>query len=144
MAQRVVIITGCSTGIGLDAAAFLAKNADKKFKVYACMRNLSKKDGLVKKAGDCVDKTLFILEMDVKLESSVNAAIKHVLDTDGRVDVLGKFRKVFLCKFHIMTFCVIKMLPSNQGMQCRTASIWTAYCKSNSWVLYECNIIHAL
>ncbi|XP_028390669.1 retinol dehydrogenase 8-like [Dendronephthya gigantea] len=88
MAQRVVIITGCSTGIGLDTAVLLAKNADKKFKVYACMRNLTKKDGLVTKAGDCVDKTLFILEMDVKSECSVNAAVKHVLDTDGRVDVL--------------------------------------------------------
>jgi NAD(P)-dependent dehydrogenase (short-subunit alcohol dehydrogenase family) len=90
MAQRVVIITGCSSGIGLDTAVLLAKNVDKKYKVYACMRNIAKKDKLIEKAGDCVDKTLFVLEMDVKSESSVNAAIKHVLDTDGRVDVLGK------------------------------------------------------
>ena len=88
MAQRIVIITGCSTGIGLDTAVYLAKNVDKKYKVYACMRNLGKKGGLVEKAGDCVDKTLFVLEMDVKSETSVNAAIKHVLDTDGKVDVL--------------------------------------------------------
>ena len=88
MAQRVVIITGCSSGIGLDTAVYLAKNVDKKYKVYACMRNLSKKGGLVEKAGDCVDKTLFVLAMDVKSETSVNAAIKHVLDTDGKIDVL--------------------------------------------------------
>ena len=92
--QRVVIITGCSTGIGLDTAVFLAKNENKKYKVYACMRNLAKKDKLLEKAGDCVDKALFILEMDVKSESSVNAAIKHVLDTDGKVDVLSKYNIV--------------------------------------------------
>ena len=90
MAQRVVIITGCSSGIGLDTAVYLAKN-DKKYKVYACMRNLAKKGGLVEKAGDCVDKTLFVLEMDVKSEASVNAAIKYVVDTDGKIDVLSKF-----------------------------------------------------
>ena len=94
VAQRVVIITGCSTGIGLDTAVFLAKNENKKHKVYACMRNLAKKDKLLEKAGDCVDKTLFILEMDVKSESSVNAAIKHVLDTDGKVDVLSEYNIV--------------------------------------------------
>ena len=90
MAQRVVIITGCSTGIGLDTAVYLAKNVDKKYKVYACMRNLAKKGGLLEKAGDCFDKTLFVLEMDVKSETSVNAAIKYVVDTDGKVDVLSK------------------------------------------------------
>ena len=97
VAQRVVIITGCSTGIGLDTAVFLAKNENKKYKVYACMRNLAKKDKLLEKAGDCIDKTLFILEMDVKSESSVNAAIKHVLDTDGKVDVLSKYNIVHDC-----------------------------------------------
>ena len=91
MAQRVVIITGCSSGIGLDTAVFLAKNVDKKYKVYACMRNLAKKGALLEKAGDCVDQTLFVLEVDVKSESSVNAAIKKVLDTDGKIDVLSKF-----------------------------------------------------
>ncbi|XP_046861189.1 retinol dehydrogenase 8-like [Xenia sp. Carnegie-2017] len=88
MAQRNVVITGCSSGIGLDTAVFLAKNESKKYKVYACMRNLAKKGPLVEKAGDSLDKTLFILEMDVKSETSVNKAIKHVLDVDGRVDVL--------------------------------------------------------
>ena len=97
MAQRIVIITGCSSGIGLDTAVLLAKNIDKKYRVYACMRNLAKKDGLVKKAGDCVDETLFILEMDVKSEGSVNAAIKQVVDLHGRVDVLSK------CKYLIVT-----------------------------------------
>lgn len=89
--QRVVVITGTSTGIGLDTAVLLAKK-DSKYKVYACMRNLAKKDALVGKGGDCVNKTLFVLQMDVKSEKSVNAAIKHVLDTDGRVDVLSKFK----------------------------------------------------
>ena len=96
MAQRVVIITGCSSGIGLDTAVLLAKHVDKKYKVYACMRNLAKKENLVEKAGDCVDKTLFILEMDVKSEDSVNAAIKQVMGLDGRVDVLSEYNDIIL------------------------------------------------
>ena len=98
MAQRNVVITGCSSGIGLDTAVFLAKNESKKYKVYACMRNLAKKGPLVEKAGDSLDKTLFILEMDVKSETSVNKAIKHVLDVDGRVDVLSKLFIFVTCE----------------------------------------------
>ena len=111
--QRVVIITGCSTGIGLDTAVFLAKNENKKYKVYACMRNLAKKEKLLEKAGDCVDKTLFILEMDVKSESSVNAAIKHVLDTDGKVDVLSKYNIVHV-RIWNMPYVLQQLIFSNR------------------------------
>jgi len=43
MTSQIVLISGCSSGIGLAAAVFLAKDADKRFKVYATMRNLAKK-----------------------------------------------------------------------------------------------------
>ena len=35
MASQIVLISGCSSGIGLATAVFLAKDADKRFKVYA-------------------------------------------------------------------------------------------------------------
>ena len=38
--SKVAIVTGCSSGIGLETALELAR---KKYKVYATMRNLSKK-----------------------------------------------------------------------------------------------------
>ena len=101
MAQRIVIITGCSTGIGLSTAILFAKDAEKKFKVYACMRNLSKKDGLVERAAECVDKTLFVLQMDVCSETSVLAAIKQVMDKEKRVDVLSKLTLAGMHNFSI-------------------------------------------
>ena len=46
MASQIVLISGCSSGIGLATAVFLAKDAEKRFKVYATMRNLAKKGQL--------------------------------------------------------------------------------------------------
>ena len=42
--QVIVLITGCSTGIG-RATALAFANADSRFKVYATMRNPDKWDG---------------------------------------------------------------------------------------------------
>lgn len=44
MAPKVVIISGSSSGIGLASALILAKDIKKRFRVYATMRNLEKKD----------------------------------------------------------------------------------------------------
>ena len=46
MDPRIVLISGCSSGIGLATAVLLAKDAGKRFKVYATMRNLAKKGQL--------------------------------------------------------------------------------------------------
>lgn len=87
---RVVLITGCSTGIGLAIAAILAADADKRFKVYATMRNLEKKSALEEAAGKHVGETLFIKTLDVCSEESVNSLVKEIESTDGRIDVVGK------------------------------------------------------
>lgn len=87
---RVVLITGCSTGIGLAIAAILAADTDKRFKVYATMRNLEKKSALEEAAGKHVGETLFIKTLDVCSEESVNSLVKEIESTDGRIDVVGK------------------------------------------------------
>ena len=46
MSLQIVLISGCSSGIGLATAVLLAKDAEKRFKVYATMRNLAKKGQL--------------------------------------------------------------------------------------------------
>jgi retinol dehydrogenase-8 len=90
MSQEIVLITGTSSGIGMCAAAILAKHSSQKYKVYAAMRNTAKKDELVKKAEGCVDKTLFVIQLDVCSDESVNAAVKQVFDKEGKIDVLSE------------------------------------------------------
>lgn len=87
---RVVLITGCSTGIGLSTAAILAADADKRFKVYATMRNLEKKTALEEAAGKHVEETLFIKALDVCSEDAVTSLVKEIESVEGRIDVLGE------------------------------------------------------
>ena len=92
MVCQIVLISGCSSGIGLATAVFLAKDFEKRFKVYATMRNLSKKGQLVEEGKEYLGDTLVIKEMDVSSDESVQKAVDEVLDTEGRIDVLCKYR----------------------------------------------------
>ena len=88
MSSQIVLISGCSSGIGLATAVLLAKDAEKRFKVYATMRNLTKKEQLEEEGKDCLGDILIIKEMDVCSDESVEKAVKEVLDAEGRIDVL--------------------------------------------------------
>ena len=90
MAVQIVLISGCSSGIGLATAVFLAKDAEKRFKVYATMRNLTKKGQLEEEGKECLGDTLVIKQMNVCSDESVEKAVKEVLDIEGRIDVLCK------------------------------------------------------
>ena len=96
MASQIVLISGCSSGMGLATAVFLAKDAEKRFKVYATMRNLAKKGQLEEEGKDCLGDTLIIKQMDVCSDESVEKAVKEVLDAEGRIDVLCKFRSTLI------------------------------------------------
>ena len=88
--QEVVLITGCSTGIGLSTAVMLAKDAEKRFKVYATMRNLGKKEALETEGKDVLGTTLIIEQLDVCSEDQINKVVDDILAKEGKLDVLGK------------------------------------------------------
>ncbi|XP_063071172.1 retinol dehydrogenase 8 [Engraulis encrasicolus] len=86
MEPRSVLVTGCSTGIGLALAVRLAKDEHRRFKVYATMRNLGKRHALEKAAGETLNDTLEIRQLDVCSEDSVRECVNGL--PDRRVDVL--------------------------------------------------------
>ena len=90
MTARVVLISGCSSGIGLATAVHLAKDAEKRFKVYATMRNLGKKAQLEEEGKEFLGDTLIIKQMDVCSDEAVTKAVKEILAAEGKIDVLCK------------------------------------------------------
>lgn len=78
MNHKIILITGASSGIGYDAALTLARQGHK---VYAAARRLEKMEPL-KELG------IIPLRMDVTDETSMQEGVKHVLDTEGKIDVL--------------------------------------------------------
>jgi NAD(P)-dependent dehydrogenase (short-subunit alcohol dehydrogenase family) len=83
-AMAVVLISGCSTGIGLETAVAFARNGDT---VVATMRDVSKSQALLDAAsgaGVSVD----VEQLDVCDDASVTAAVDATLARHGRIDVL--------------------------------------------------------
>ena len=84
MTKRVVLITGCSTGIGLATALAFARGGDT---VVASMRNVAKADPLMKRAAD-EGLTVGLVQLDVTDDASVTAAVVEVEKLHGAVDVV--------------------------------------------------------
>jgi len=80
----VVLITGCSTGFGLEAALAFARRGDT---TVATMRNLAKADALRKRAAD-EGLDVEVVTLDVTDDASVAAACADVRARFGGVDVL--------------------------------------------------------
>jgi len=86
MATKTVIISGATSGIGLAAAVVFAKNG---WKTFAGVRTQSKRKDIVEAAKqNKVEHLLVPLDLDVTKTESVTAAVKHVLSTAGRIDVV--------------------------------------------------------
>jgi len=76
LANQVVLITGCSTGIGRALAAELSRRGHR---VFASARRPETLEGL-NAAGK--------LRLDVTDEASISQAVSRVLDQTGRIDML--------------------------------------------------------
>jgi NAD(P)-dependent dehydrogenase (short-subunit alcohol dehydrogenase family) len=82
--MSVVLITGCSTGIGLRTAVAFAQSDNT---VVATMRNTAKADGLRKAAADA-GVEVEVVKLDVTSDASARSGVAEVLQQHGRVDVL--------------------------------------------------------
>src|SRR6476646_9492717 len=80
----VILITGCSTGIGYAAAETLARNGHT---VYATMRSPQRSPQL-KQLADQEKFSLTVLPMDVTDDRSVKDTFGIVMSKEGHLDVL--------------------------------------------------------
>ncbi|XP_053549970.1 retinol dehydrogenase 8-like [Bombina bombina] len=86
MEPRIVLITGCSSGIGLALAVKLANDEQQRFKVIATMRNLAKRGALEVAAGKALNRSLEIKQLDVRCEQSIRECVDSI--PQRRVDIL--------------------------------------------------------
>ena len=76
--NKVILLTGASSGIGYDTAVALAQQGHK---VYAAARRVDRMEPL-RQYG------IVPLKMDVTDEVSMQEGVKTLLDAEGRIDVL--------------------------------------------------------
>ena len=122
--KKNVLITGTSTGVGLESSLLFARNG---YKVYATMRNLDKADELRKKIKE-ENLTIELLLLDVTNIQSIQSAVQTIIETDGRIDVLvnnagagfaktteqsteEEIRSVTEVNYHGVVFCTQAVLP---------------------------------
>ncbi|WP_289061696.1 SDR family oxidoreductase [uncultured Zobellia sp.] len=122
--KRNVLITGTSSGVGLEASLLFAQ---KGYKVYASMRNLAKATVLKEKI-DEAHLDIEILELDVTKVDSIKKAVETIIEKDGQIDVLvnnagagfaktteqaseEEIRWVTDVNYHGVVFCTQAVLP---------------------------------
>jgi NAD(P)-dependent dehydrogenase (short-subunit alcohol dehydrogenase family) len=86
--KQVVLVTGSSTGFGRLFAQTLARNGHT---VFATMRDPAVKNAanadVLRKYGAEENREIHVVEMDVNDESSVDLAVRTIVDQAGRIDV---------------------------------------------------------
>ena len=75
----VVLITGCSSGIGKSTAIEFSKSD--KYIVWATMRSTSVWDVPAR-------DNLRTAVMDVTSEDSINSVVQNIIETDGKIDIV--------------------------------------------------------
>jgi len=82
--NKVALVTGSSSGIGLETALSLARDG---YYTFASMRD-TKKAGELEYAAKKENLKINVTELDVDKEESIISAIKKIMAERGRIDVL--------------------------------------------------------
>ncbi len=82
--EKIALVTGSSSGIGLETALSLARDG---YHTFASMRDVRKADEL-EHAAKKENIPVEIIELDVDKEESIISAVKKVVAKDERLDVL--------------------------------------------------------
>jgi NAD(P)-dependent dehydrogenase (short-subunit alcohol dehydrogenase family) len=82
--QKVAVVTGSSSGIGLETSLTLARSG---FLTYATMRNLGK-GATIKSVAAKEGLPIQVVQLNVTEERSINDAIHSIKSDVGRIDVL--------------------------------------------------------
>src|SRR6476620_12256177 len=82
--SKVALVTGSSSGIGLETALVLARSG---FYTYASMRKLEKSKNIIEIANR-EKLPLQIIQLDVNNEESVKRAIDKIVQEKEKIDVL--------------------------------------------------------
>ena len=82
--EKVALVTGSSSGVGLETALALARDG---YHTFASMRNI-RKAGELEHAAKKENLSIYVIELDVDKEESIVSAIKKVVADKGRLDVL--------------------------------------------------------
>jgi NAD(P)-dependent dehydrogenase (short-subunit alcohol dehydrogenase family) len=82
--QKVAVVTGSSSGIGLQTSLMLARNG---FITYATMRT-PERGTVIKTAVEKENLPIKVVQLDVTDDDSVKGAIRTVESVTGRIDVL--------------------------------------------------------
>jgi len=84
VSPKVAIVTGSSSGIGLETSVSLAQNG---FLTYATMRNLDK-SSIIKTAADNESLPIKVVQINVADNRMINNAIQAIVSEAGRIDIL--------------------------------------------------------
>src|SRR6266511_6272097 len=83
--MSVVLITGCSSGFGLEFVSALASRGDR---VVATMRDLARADALKSMIAERGLQGVSIRQLDVTDPDSIQRAVDETIKADGAIDVL--------------------------------------------------------
>ncbi len=81
---KVALVTGSSSGIGLETCLALARDG---FHTFASMRD-TKKAAALQEAAKKENLSIEVIELDVDKENSIKSAVAKVMSDSGRIDVL--------------------------------------------------------